>query len=426
MSHTTFRRAARVAVPAALAALTITSTAQASLFDQSRVVDPTTEGVHRGLSLQMYGSRIDSLATAQRLARSHAIISMVPGQLNGFGDEMKQANPKLRLFAYVNGMFAQKSQGTTFPASWYMPASNGGKIRSRGWGNYLMDPRARATYRAGNATYGSWGDYVAGRCKAIIAQSQGAFDGCFLDMLGTAPLSAGYNVGGAVPVKSRGGARWTAAEWFSQLSGPVAAKVEQVSGAPAYANGIGSGTRFYGGAGGPSRVLYQYATAGDAEVWLRGPGTPASAFPTLDKWKTEVRMLADASAAGGVVNATVKIWTGATAAQKEQWRRYSYGSFLLGNTGHATFEFTAARTVRDATADSPLYSLALGAPSETGTVDSYARGGVYQRAFANGLVLVNPGTKAVTVSLDGAHKTAAGQTVTQVSVPAHDAAILTR
>ncbi|MDX6553119.1 MAG: hypothetical protein QOH74_1607, partial [Gaiellales bacterium] len=47
------------------------------------------------------------------------------------------------------------------------------------------------------------------------------------------------------------------------------------------------------------------------------------------------------------------------------------------------------------------------------------------RTFTNGTVLVNTGDKAVTVDLSAPHLTVGGATVTSVTVPAHDASLLT-
>ena len=100
-------------------------------------------------------------------------------------------------------------------------------------------------------------------------------------------------------------------------------------------------------------------------------------------------------------------------------------SFLIGNPGHAMFEFSPA-TKMIWTDSSPLYSLAIGSPLETyAGVAGYLKGGVYQRAFAAGKVIANPGGSAVTVSLGGVYRTVGGALVTQITVPAHDGAILT-
>jgi hypothetical protein len=402
-----------------------TSAAAGSPTGADTAFAPTTNGVHRVLSMQMYGKRIPDAATALRIATSHDIVSMNKGQLGTFGPAMKAANPNLRIFLYLNGMFAQKNQGTAFPAAWYMTAADGSKIRSAGYGNYLMDPRSAAPMASGGVTYAGWSDYVAKRCAETIKSTPGS-DGCFLDMLGTAPLMSFYNVGRKVPAADGNGTPFTTVAWFNDIAGPIAANVERVTGKPVLANGIGGGRRYFGTAYGPSKLLLDFATAGDAEVWMRSPGQSITQWPTDAVWRTEVQMLQDSSSANRAVNATVKTWTAGTAAQKDQWRRFAVGSYLIGNGGHASFEFTADERQAAWADESPLYSLALGVPTQSfADVASYKRDGVYQRTFTNGTVLVNTGDKAVTVDLGAPHLTVGGATVTSVTVPAHDASLLT-
>jgi putative glycosyl hydrolase-like family 15 (GHL15) protein len=412
-----------LAVAAAL--VTAGTSSAASPTGADTAFAPTTEGIHRVLSMQMYGTRIPDASTALKIAMSHDIVSMNKGQLGTFGPAMKAANANLRIFLYLNGMFAQKNQGTMFPEAWYMKAADGSKIRSAGYGNYLMDPRSTVTFSSGGVTYAGWGDYVAKRCNAMLTSTPGS-DGCFVDMLGTAPLMSFYNVGRKVPAADAKGTPFTTTRWYTEIAGPISAGVERVTGKPVVANGIGSGRRYFGTSYGPSRMLLDFATAGDAEVWLRAPGQSLAQWPTDAVWRTEVQMLSHASGANRAVNATVKTWVAGTTAQKDQWRRFGLGSFLIGNGGHASFEFTGDEHQAPWADNSPLYRLALGAPTETfADVASYQRGGVYRRAFANGTVLVNTGEKPVTVDLGTPHLKPDGTTVTSIPVPAHDASFLT-
>jgi hypothetical protein len=413
---------------AGVAMLVSATGAQAApLYSASQVLASTSNGINLGLSMQMYGGKIPDLATAQKIALSHTSISLGPAQLNGYGAAMKVANPNLRIFLYLNGMYAGSSQGSLFPNAWYMHAGDGSKVRSAGYGNYLMDPRSTATYTTGGVTYTNWADWVAHRCKAqLTAAGAGAADGCFVDMLGSAPLNGSYNMAGEVPAADASGTPFTAVQWYDEISGPIADTVERYTGKTVLANGIGSGRRYFGSGYGPSKLLLDFATAGDAEVWMRSPASPMTSFPTDAGWRLEVQMLSDSSVADRGVNATVKMWTTGTTAQVEQWRRFSLGSFLIGNQGHATFEFSAAQRQIAWSDDSPLYHMAIGTPTESyPTVAGYLHAGVYTRAFTNGTVLVNTGTAPVSVALGATYLTFDRQAVSQVTVPAHDAVILT-
>ncbi len=415
------RRAA--VVSAVLASLALPAVSVAAPLYQADSLPSTASGIHLASSLHMQGGRIGDLATAQRLATSRDDLFLTIGQLNGYAATMHQANPRLRLFLYVNGMFSHQNQGSTFPAGWYMRAADGSKVQSRAYGNYLMDPRSGQSYTAGGQTYSGWADFVSRSCRSQLLQS-GA-DGCFLDMLGTGPLTAAYDMGGAVPVVDATGKLFTNTQWYQQVTGPIAALTEQVSGAPVIGNGIGNGRRYYGGSYGPSSQILQNATGGDSEIWMRGPGSSITTFPTDAAWRVEVQMLTDSSAANRSMLATVKTWTSATQAQLEQWRRFTLASFLIGNQGHAMYEFSPS-TKLIWTDSSPLYSLAIGSPLQTyATIAGYLDGGVYQRTFSAGKVIVNTSGAAVTVPLGGSYRTVAGAVVTQVTVPAHDGAILT-
>jgi hypothetical protein len=407
---------------AALAALALPAVSGAAPLYQADSLPSTTSGIHVASSLHMQGGRITDVATAQRLATTRADLFVTVGQLNGYAAVMHQANPNLRIFLYVNGMFSQQNQGATFPAGWYMHAADGSKIQSRAYGNFLMDPRGSQSYTAGGQTYAGWGDFVGRSCKAQLLQS-GA-DGCFLDMLGTGPLSAEYNQNGEVPVVDSSGGHFTNLQWYSQITGPISANAELVSGKPVIANGIGNGRRYYGGSYGPSNQILSNATGGDSEIWMRSPASSITKFPTDAAWRVETQMLTDSSTANRTILATVKTWTVATPAQLEQWRRFTLASFLIGNQGHAVYEFSPA-TKLIWSDNSPLYSLNIGSPIETySSVAGYLKAGVYQRTFSAGKVVVNTGTTPVTVSLGGVYRTVNGTLVTQITVPAHDGAIL--
>jgi hypothetical protein len=383
-------------------------------------------GVRLGLSLQMYSGRITSAAQAQSLAKAHSVISLRSDQLGPYGPVMHAANQELRLYVYLNGMFAQAPEGKHFPTAWYMKDRNGKRIRSRGWGNWLMDPRGRAPHTEFGVTAQSWRDWVAERCRLLVAGGQ--FDGCFLDMLGSAPLWSGYNERGRVPSRGSRGLPFTAGQWFKGITGPVAKRVSEVAGVPVYGNGIGSGARFYGGALGPSKLLLGFAARGDAETWLRTPKESIKAFPGGAEWRTEVQMLADSSAAGRPVNATVKTWVKAPEGLKGRWRRYGLASFLIGNRGNGTYEFSASEKMPTDESASPIYDVQLGAPLVThrNVLDYYGKGGVYRRGFENGVVIVNASKKTRIVTFSNPLYSRAGKGYGTLKIGPRDAVILMR
>jgi hypothetical protein len=388
-------------------------------IDAVRPSHDTTGRIAMQTNLQMWGARIPDAATAVDLATRHDLITGVPGQLASFIPQMRAANPNLRLFAYTNGMFAQEGQGGMFPESWYMRDASGQKLQSTGWGNYLMDPRARESFTLNGTTYTGWSDWVRRQCK--LALDRYDFDGCFLDMLGAAPLSPGYLRGREAVVDQESKRPWAPSEYI-ELTGSVGRAVEAYVGKGAIGNGLGWGGNFYSV---PTRNLLAATDISLAEVWMRSPGSSPSSFPRVDRWKQEVQMLIDANRAGHAVEATMKVWTGATAAQLDAWRMFGQASFLIGNSGSSWFEFSSGRATPAWHEESRLDGIDLGAALDThDSVDGYYRDGVYQRRFTQGIALVNPGDRAVTVALGDRYRTPSGDAVTSLTLEPHSGQVL--
>jgi putative glycosyl hydrolase-like family 15 (GHL15) protein len=388
-------------------------------IDAVRATDDTTGRMAMQANLQMWGARVPDAATAIDLATRHDLITGVPGQFAEFVPEMRAANPNLRLFAYLNGMFAQSGQGSLFPESWYMRDAHGSKLQSTGYGNYLMDPRATTPVTIGGTTYSGWTDWVRRQCKQALERYH--FDGCFLDMLGAAPLSPGYLRGREAVSDSATNTPWVPSEYIA-VTGSVGRAVEDYVGKGAIGNGLGWGGNFYSV---PTRALLSATDISLAEVWMRSPGSSPSTYPRVDRWKQEVQMLIDANRAGDSVEATIKVWTGASAAQQEAWRSFGQASFLIGNSGSSWLEFSPGRSTLAWHDRSDLDGVDLGAALDTyASVDGYLRDGVYQRRFTQGIALVNPGDRAVTVDLEEEYRTPGGDKVKSVTLEPHSGQVL--
>ncbi len=394
-----------IAVAAAACALVVAvPAASASTFTAvSAGFADTTAGIHLWAPMHEPGGHFASRADAVAAARRYDLITIRIGQLGSYTAAMRAANPRLRIFVYVNGTYLYKGTVATAPASILARTASGGLIQSHGWGNYLGTPS--------NA---GWISYKQKECQAAIAAT-GA-DGCYLDMLGSAPTMPGYNTG--LPIDPATGKVWTKAQWLSATAA-LAGKVSAATGKPVLGNGFGNGPRYFD-AGAPSKGLLAGAVGSTAESWLKAPGAAATSYEPEGTWKQEADLLADDNAAGGVALTMTKMWGGGTDAEKAAYRLYALATFLLGNAGHSYFYFSAGRSDA-ATVDSPLYHLPLGSPTA-----AYAKtGGVYQRPFTNGRVLVNPTTATVRLSLGRLYRTAAGATVSAVTLRPHTAQILT-
>lgn len=364
-------------------------------------MQPTGRSMQRMTSANM-AAHAYTEAEAVDMARRFDVITANRGQFRPYVTKMKQANPSLALLVYFNGSFAQKSEGTAFPESWYLRDANGNKVTSAGWGNYAMNPANP-----------NWVATRADECIAAIADS--GYDGCFIDMLGTAPLDPGYLT--ALPINPATGQVWTRAEWLDATA-KIAAAVEAKAGdRPVVGNGLGNGQRYFNSSA-PSSKLLPPEDGGMAEAWLRHATAGIEQFKTADAWRRDVDMLADAGAKGRPVMAMTKVWVSGTQTQKDRWHKYTLASFLLGNDGSSYLSF-----LRDNT---PWVSHAwdfvdVGAP----TAAYGPWNGVYARPFTDGLALVNPSTSTVTVPLPGSYKTLDGATVTSLTMDPNTGEVLT-
>jgi hypothetical protein len=363
----------------------------------------SSSGIHLWAPMHEPGGRFHTQADAVATARRYDLITIRPGQLGNFAPAMRAANPNLRIFVYINGSYLYHASLKKVSQSILAHGAGGSLVWSKGFGNYLGSPA--------NA---GWITYKQNECQAAIADT-GA-DGCYLDMLGSAPTFAGYN--NTLAVNPTTGTTWTKMDWL-QATSNLAGQVAAATGKPVLGNGFGDGQRYFDPTG-PSRLLLGGTAGSTAEIWLKTPSAPVTTFESEAQWKQDVDMLADANQSGGVALTMTKTWGSGTTAQKQSWRLYALSSFLLGNGGHSYFYFTGDRH-DPATLDSPLYHLPLGAPT-----GAYAKvGGVYQRSFSNGRVLVNPTSSNVTVALGGTFRTSDGATVTSLTMRAHTGQILT-
>jgi len=280
--------------------------------------------------------RFTSQAAAEDAAKRFDLITFNPAQLGGYASAMKAANPNLKLYVYLNGTFLYKRLYGTVDSSMLSRDAQGRVVASHGWGNYLADP--------GDP---DWVSYVQQSCAKLLSGT--IYDGCYLDMLGTAPLWPGYATG--LPINPATGQVWTRIDWLDATSA-LAAKVASFTGKPVLGNGIGSGPRDFA-PDAPSKLLLNGATGVSAEAWTRQAGAPLTRFEPAKAWVQDVSMLSDASSTGGLALTITKTWTAGTAAQKEDARRFALASFLLGNDGNSYFYFTANKS-DPATLDDPL------------------------------------------------------------------------
>jgi hypothetical protein len=346
-----------------------------------------------------------TLTEAKAHAQRFDAITAVPGAYQGMVPEMKAVNSKLRVLVYMNGTFAQKSQGTLYPETWYLRDRYGRKVTSKNYGNFLMNPN--------NA---GWQKERANFCLEQLQRS--GYDGCTLDMLGSAPLDPGYLT--ALPVNPATGQVFTEAAWINATAAVARAVKAALGTRPVIANGLRSGPQYFAGSA-PSEVLLDAADGGVAEAWLRAASWGITKFRDETGWKQEVDMIVDAEARGDAVYTLTKVWASGTAAQKDAWHEYALASFLLGAGPRSQFGFSYSPG-ESPTGTHPWWQLSLGSPTAR-----YAKsGGVYQRPYGNGKVLVNPTDARVTVSLGGTFVDLRGTRVTSVVMGPNTGKVLRR
>ncbi len=354
--------------------------------------------------LKVYAPENESFAGPRSLEQALADAEnydMITARLNSYEGHvaaMTAVNPDLVIIAYLNGTFAQKTEGTKYPESWYARDAYGRKVTSKGYGNYLMDPRNP-----------EWIQNRTALCNTLM-QSTG-YGGCMLDMLGTAPTMPSYV--SSPPVNPRTDALWTAVDWQATTTA-LAAQVDGGTNGALWGNGYGSASRYFGSSvGGTSKVLSDGVQGALSEIWIRTPYQSITSYPAELQWNKNVNQLVDLGLNGERTAVMVKMWSTGTTAQKDAFHRFALATFLLGSDGTSSFHASYAQG--QVLLDHPYWKADIGQPTS-----SYALiDGVYQRSFSRGRVLVNPTEAPRTVDLGGTYVGLDGVSRTTITLAPH-------
>jgi Hypothetical glycosyl hydrolase family 15 len=367
--------------------IALTAAVVGSLAVPTTTADAATGGsaIQRFTPLYMAGGTL-TLAQALVIAKDYNFVAEQSNALSAYVSQMHAANPKLKLIVYVNGSYDTSPNGTTYPSSWYAHDAAGQKIYSTQFHNWLMLPVP------------SWNSEVGTLCTQALKAS--GYDGCFLDSLGEAPFDAGYV--NSPPIDPSTGKVFTPQKWIADEANTVTATQKANPGKIVVANGLGNGQKF------PiTQPLLTAVGTGMSELWLRVNNWPVDRFPPLADWLQDVDMLITAGSKHEVILTVTKLWVHASTAQQNQWHAFTEASFLLGTDGNSAYCFTTSQTASGLSVDTPYDHVAIGTP--TGAMSS--AGTLYKRTFTNGIVLVNPGTKAATFQLGGMYVNLAGKPV---------------
>ncbi|MFL6048810.1 MAG: putative glycoside hydrolase, partial [Gaiellales bacterium] len=338
-----------------------------------------------------------AVAAAQR----YDVISAFPQAFGSAVPSMRSANPRLVLLAYSNGMFAPATRGPAsanpFALDWYARDASGNYIQNASNNNWLMNP-----------ANSGWVQNRASNCATLIAQS--GYDGCMLDTLGVAPLTAGYCT--SLAYNAATGANWTRADWLNATTQLAAAARSTVTPSLVVGNGLKDGPSIA-----ESQQLFNGMDGAMAESFLRAATQSASTYPSVTTWQQNVDML---STPPKPILAVTKLFAQATSAQAAQWHLFSMASFLLGTDGRSYFYFASSSSEQPIS--TTPWTTGVGSP----TAAYGLRDGVYQRPFTNGRVVVNPSASAVTVPLDGVYTRQDGTVVAgSLSMPPSTGEVLT-
>ena len=314
---------------------------------------------------------------------------------------MRSANPNLVLLVYLGGGFSTDDNGTKYPNSWYSHDASGRKVRLRQFHNYLMNPAKS-----------SWVRNVANRCATYRAR--GGYDGCLLDQLGPAPLDPNYVTG--LPVNPKTGKVWTRAAWLNATSSLAVAVKRRLGSSIVIPNGLLTGADYFNPGGATSQLL-NGTDGGMVELFGRAPSTPLGQHRSLADWTRDVNMLVDAGAKGKRLLVVTKAWVNASQAKKDAAYLFALGTFLLGSDGRSYFRFLPDKNTAAA---SPYPNIKLG----KATSKYKLTGGVYQRRFSGGLVIVNPTTRSRKLALGAAFRSLGGFLVRSVTLRPYGVAIV--
>ena len=340
-----------------------------------------------------------------------------------------EGNPGARCFKYILGPYADKTQLGTLPREALASDAKGGYVKARDWANWLVVPDSAG-----------WQVELRTRVPQLMASE---FDGLFVDSMGTAPVATSYTLTPAINPHT--GKPYTKGEWLAAEKVMLETiRAVMPPGKKVTLNGLAQGTRYWTEPEADSpRVLLPLVDGAMSEATWRDARAPLDAWPTVERWQLDVRMIQDVERRGLMGFWWTKCWSNGTTSLHDpgaetlvpQWRRFALASYLLAAGPHSYFNFDTDRDDKPksnaaeyfAEYDAPLgHAVTAMEPVETS--------GAYARRFSGGVVVVNPTAqtiaevelpwaelRTVTLNSSGENRTYTGK----FAVPAHTGLILT-
>jgi len=341
----------------------------------------------------------NSAVTAQR--NSYVILQAWEA---GRAAELKAANPNLEVLVYQNlSAMAQGTSATGLSSSgvnyaeantahpeWFLQNPAGGRISEGDYSWLWMADIGNAGYQQ------QWTSNV------LKLLASGPWDGVMMDDTNT---TAKYHTEPSNIAKYPTDAAYQAAvRSMLAYAGPRI----QAAGKLAIPN-IGSWSEYPEVA----KEWLQYVSGGIDEMFAKWSATPGQGYRDTEGWKTQIEEIQSTERMGKRFLAITQAATGDTQAI-----RYGWASVLLAADGHTAY--TAAANY-DSETWSSEYEAQIGEPASSA---KELAGGVWERNFTGGLVLVNPTTTTVEVNLGGSYSGSGLTDASSATMPPNTALIL--
>jgi Hypothetical glycosyl hydrolase family 15 len=320
--------------------------------------------------------------------------------------ELKAANPNLKVLVYQNlsamaqgaGPGGLSSSGVNYAEAdnahpeWFLLNTSGSRISEGGYSWLWMADTANQTYQQ------QWTSNV------IKLLSTGPWDGVMMDDTNT---TARYHTEPASIAKYPTDAAYQGA--ISSMLAYAGPRI-QAAGKLAVPN-MGSWSEY------PEVVegWLKYVSGGVDEMFAKWSSTPGQGYRDTSGWQTQIEEIQSTERMGKIFLAITQ-----AEASDQQAIRYGWGSVLLGADGHTAYSAAATYNSEEWCGECETQ---IGEPTSVAT---RVAGGVWERSFTGGLVVVNPTTSTVEVNLGGAYSGSGLASSTTATMPANTALVLQR
>lgn len=320
--------------------------------------------------------------------------------------ELKAANPSLKVLVYQNlsamaqgtGPGGSSSSGVNYAEAnsahpeWFLLNTGGSRISEGGYSWLWMADTASQSYQQ------QWTSNV------IKLLSSGPWDGVMMDDTNT---TARYHTEPSSIAKYPTDAAYQAA--IGSMLAYAGPRI-QAAGKLAVPN-MGSWSEY------PEVVegWLKYVSGGVDEMFAKWSSTPGQGYRDASGWQTQIEEIQSTERMDKIFLAITQ-----AEASDQQAILYGWGSVLLGADGHTAYSSAANYSSEEWCSECEAQ---IGEPTSVATK---VAGGVWERSFSGGLVVVNPTGATVTVNLGGAYSGSGLTDATTATMPANTALVLQR